>query len=81
MISCIKKSPKGQKGETMRSYTENEVLTAFQDVVTESYNPEKVVARVFETKNTTTITKEEKDRLVDKMIAEFKMEVEKLWQK
>jgi len=65
----------------MRSYTENEVLTAFQDVVTESYNPEQVVARVFETKNTTTITKEEKDRLVDKMIAEFKMEVEKLWQK
>lgn len=81
MISCINKGPKGQKGEAMRNYSEHEVLSAFQDVVAESYNPEQVVARVFETKNTTTITKEEKDQLVDKMVAEFKMEVEKLWQK
>lgn len=65
----------------MRNFTENEVLSAFRDVVAESYDPEKAVATVFETKNTTTITKEEKDQLVDKMIAEFKMEVEKLWQK
>lgn len=65
----------------MRNYTENEVITAFKDVVAGSYDPEKVVAKVFDVKNTTTITKEEKDQLVDKMVADFKMEVLKLWQK